>query len=408
MRKLILWGIILLVNFWIVSAYLPLTETQLSTIDSEINSNQHLTYAEKKAKSEYFYWLAEKNLAIRKAFSSISTKITKVNLSEKDNETVNYRINILKVLAKAQRNEILTKLKNIQTMAEELWRLYEIESSPNFVWFWRTLMPTPVYSLIRDEPDINYIMWWEGTTGLHFDKTNLIRELLVVYPQDTALTLIKKITKGKYTYYQVRTPEFDGEKDEKYDYYVDSRFIEVSKEKPKDRIPKLPSREQVLKNMYNALGSAYVRGWTWYQGIPQMTSYFPSSYEMNKKILAQKTLKGVDCSWLLYQATDGYTPRNTWWLLWYWRAVEVEGKSVDEIVKQLKPLDLIVRAGHVVIVYDQNRVIESRWFNNFQWGVMLTNTKERLKEIMETRSPVNNWTASKLASSAKFVVRRWY
>jgi hypothetical protein len=64
--------------------------------------------------------LAEKNLAIRKAFSSISTKITKVNLSEKDNETVNYRINILKVLAKAQRNEILTKLKNIQTMAEEL------------------------------------------------------------------------------------------------------------------------------------------------------------------------------------------------------------------------------------------------------------------------------------------------
>ncbi|MBR4568022.1 hypothetical protein IKO18_06610 [bacterium] len=64
--------------------------------------------------------MAEKNLAIRKAFSSISTKITKVNLSEKDNETVNYRINILKVLAKAQRNEILTKLKNIQTMAEEL------------------------------------------------------------------------------------------------------------------------------------------------------------------------------------------------------------------------------------------------------------------------------------------------
>jgi hypothetical protein len=64
--------------------------------------------------------LAEKNLAIRKAFSSISTKITKVELSEKDNQTVNYRINILKVLAKAQRNEILTKLKNIQTMAEEL------------------------------------------------------------------------------------------------------------------------------------------------------------------------------------------------------------------------------------------------------------------------------------------------
>ncbi|MBQ7617217.1 hypothetical protein IJS64_04585 [bacterium] len=64
--------------------------------------------------------MAEKNLAIRKAFSSISTKITKVNLSEKDNETVNYRINILKVLAKAQRNEILTRLKNIQTMAEEL------------------------------------------------------------------------------------------------------------------------------------------------------------------------------------------------------------------------------------------------------------------------------------------------
>ena len=408
MRKVWLLLCILIYNIGIVWAYSQFSESQLLEVDEEINNNLDLTCEEKKEKSKYFYLLAQKSLAIRKAFSTINTKIDKVQLTKKDEDSIAYRIKLLKRFNSTKRNQILKNLKNTQLIAFEIWRLYELESNPQFEWYWRTLQPTPVFSLPINNPDISFIMWWEGTTGIHFDKTNLIRELLVVYPKDTILALVKKIEKGKYTYYQVRTSEFDGEGMEGYDYYVDSRFIEVSKHKEKDRIPKLPSREQVLKNMHDALGSAYVRWWTWYQGIPQMVSYFPSSFPLNNKELAQKTLKWVDCSWLLYQATDWYTPRNTSWLLGYWKAVEIEGKSVDEIVKELKPLDLIVWAGHVVIVYDNKNVIESRWKDNFAWWVILTNIKVRLKEIMETRSPVNNRTASKLASWNKFVIRRWY
>jgi hypothetical protein len=39
---------------------------------------------------------------------------------------------------------------------------------------------------------------------------------------------------------------------------------------------------------------------------------------------------------------------------------------------------------------------------------MMTNTQERLREIMETRQPVDNWYDSKKSSKEKFVVRRWY
>lgn len=41
------------------------------------------------------------------------------------------------------------------------------------------------------------------------DDNNLIRELAVVLPPDTVVTLIRKVKVGSFTYYQVRTREFD-------------------------------------------------------------------------------------------------------------------------------------------------------------------------------------------------------
>lgn len=404
-----LWLLVIgALNIWISSAYVTIDESDAVQIQEKINSTVNLTFDQKKEKSNLFYKLARKSYEIRKAFIYATSTIPEIELSWKDWDNIKQRIAILKKLWSAKRWKILSQLRSAQYLAQELWRLYEIESNPRFEWYWIALTATPVFQLPRDNPDINEIVWWPWTQWPKFDTSNLIREVIVVYPKDTVFSIIGRRMKWKNTYYEVRTNEFDGRNSDTHSFYIDSRFVDVSKTKPKDRIPKLPSAEQVLLNMHNAIWSTYIWWGTYYKWVPELNNYFPSDVQLSDGQLKQKTLRGVDCSWLLYQATDGYTPRNSHGLLTYWSAVEIEWKTIDEIAKQLRPLDLIVWAGHVIIVYDANNVIESRWYPSFKGGVMMTNTKERLKEIMETRQPVNNWSESKKPNSEKFVVRRWY
>jgi hypothetical protein len=112
-------------------------------------------------------------------------------------------------------------------------------------------------------------------------------------------------------------------------------------------------------------------------------------------------LKGLDCSGLLYQATDGYTIRNTSSLTSIGSAVEIKDKSATEISELVIPLDLIVWNGHVVIVLDKETVIES----TPAYGVHTTNLIVRLNKIMNERKPENDWNSS---SGKRFVIRRWY
>ena len=397
----------LICNLWITDAYWTIDENDLYQIEAQINSTVNLSREEKAEKAKILNTMIRKIYEIRKSFTYVGS-VPKVELSGKDWDNVNKRIKIMKKLSSAKRGEIHTQLRSNQFIAEELSRLYEIESSPTFEGYWIALSATPVFQLPRENPDINRIMWWPWSTWLQLDESNLIREVIVVYPKGTVFSLIKKLKKWNFTYYEVRTNEFDWKDSATHSFYIDSRFVDVTKEMPHGRAPKLPSQENILKNMHNALWSAYIWWWSRYQWVPEMTIYFPSDTELSKGQKTQKTLKGVDCSWLLYQSTNWYTPRNSHWLLNYWKAVEVEWNSVEQIAKKLRPLDLIVWAGHVIIVYDANKVIESRWYPNFKGGVMLTNTKDRLREIMETRQPVNSWSESKKPSWEKFVVRRWY
>jgi cell wall-associated NlpC family hydrolase len=119
-------------------------------------------------------------------------------------------------------------------------------------------------------------------------------------------------------------------------------------------------------------------------------------------------LAGLDCSGLLYQATGGWTPRNTSQLVSFGKAVPVAGKSPEQVVADLEPLDLIVWSGHVVIVLDQNTVIESRLEcgKAGRGGVMTTRLRQRLSEIMRTRRPVDSWPSAGKQRDV-FVVRRW-
>ncbi len=104
----------------------------------------------------------------------------------------------------------------------------------------------------------------------------------------------------------------------------------------------------------------------------------------------------------MYEATNGYTERNTSKLIYEGEPVLIEGLSAEEIANILKPLDMIVWKGHVIYVYDEITAIQSALSKG---GVVKTDLIETLKHLMETRRPVNNYDA---ATGERFVVRRWF
>ena len=150
--------------------------------------------------------------------------------------------------------------------------------------------------------------------------------------------------------------------------------------------------------MVRLVGLPYIWGGNWSAGVPALLALYPPSDEITETMRAIWSLKGVDCSGLLYEATDGFTPRNTSELVYYGTPVAIENKSISAIQKMVRPLDLIVWKGHVVIVLDAEKTIESR----HKHGVVITPLKERLEEVLQTRTPKDAWV-----DGNHFVIRRW-
>jgi hypothetical protein len=104
----------------------------------------------------------------------------------------------------------------------------------------------------------------------------------------------------------------------------------------------------------------------------------------------------------MFEATNGYTPRNTSKLVNYGNAVEIEGLSAEEIAAKLMPLDMMVWNGHVIYVYDENTAIQSSLSKG---GVVKTDLITTIKDLMGSRTPVNNYDSS---AGERFVIRRWF
>ena len=100
-------------------------------------------------------------------------------------------------------------------------------------------------------------------------------------------------------------------------------------------------------------------GGNYADGISKMLEYYPPKENVSENIKDLWKLRGLDCSGLLYQATDGCTLRNTSSLTTIGNVVEIKDKSASEITNLVLPLDLIVWNGHVVIVLDKETTIES-------------------------------------------------
>lgn len=241
-----------------------------------------------------------------------------------------------------------------------------------------------------------------GTDGssVKLDNRGLIGEMEFIAFPGTVFNIIEIVDfqdRG-LKYYKVKTDDYQYNGD----FYIDSRFVNTYDEKPNGRIIEKPNQSDVLKFMKSLIGYPYMWGGNYADGIYAMLNYYQPKSEIDTRTKNLWILKGVDCSGLLYQSTAGFTPRNTSSLLNYGEAVNIEDKPLEEIIPILKPLDLIVIKGHVIIVLDENTTIES----SPDKGVHTSELKLRLSRIMEDYKPVNEF-GKRLWKNKEFVIRRW-
>lgn len=260
-------------------------------------------------------------------------------------------------------------------------------------------------SPVLNTPQFALVFGGKDGVSLKTDRCGQVRELEFIALPGTVFRILEKQKLGASTVFRVETDEYPAVPGG--GLYLDSRFLIIQDEVPPPRKRVLPSRESIIAALKKGIGSPYVWGGNLQNGVPELAEWFYGKFRPERG--AQLTLAGLDCSGLLYQASGGWTPRNTSQLVGYGRSVAVAGKKVEHILPLLEPLDLLVWNGHVVIVLDRETAIESRLVcgKPGNGGVVATSLAERLNGIMRTRRPADVWPDGGRSKDV-FVVRRWY
>jgi cell wall-associated NlpC family hydrolase len=271
----------------------------------------------------------------------------------------------------------------------------------------QSILPTPVLNT----PDFSAVFGRQDGNNSVPSTAGSLRALEFIALPDTVFSVEEAISRGADTIYRVATDEYpypspDG-------YYIDSRFVKTHAKKPPDRSKRLADKTTIITSLLSAEGSNYLWGGNLKEGIPQMIDFYPPPVPLTREERSRWILQGLDCSGLLYQATGGFTPRNTSALTTCGESVPIAHLSVPQIIEVIKPLDIIVWPGHVIIVLDQDRVIESRRDYDAtqpgnQGGVRIRKSGEVLSDIMKDRVPVNSYNTAVTTELKQFVVRRWY
>lgn len=267
--------------------------------------------------------------------------------------------------------------------------------------------PTPMLNT----SDFHFVFGGLDGNTLHFDKTGLIREIEIIALPQTVFKIEDTIKKNGTIIYKVTTEDYPYPNPK--GYFIDSRFVRTTNSKPADRKKVLPAKNHILEKLLSAEGSIYVWGGNIKDGIPEMLSFYPPASSISDDLKSYWILKGVDCSGLLYQATDGYTPRNASSLVSFGQPVKIAGLNARQIIQKVEPLDIIVWKQHVAIIMDKQRLIESRHHYEDNWngnmgGVRIQNLEKVLSNLLQQRVPVDNYEDKIEADKRKFVVRRWY
>jgi len=262
------------------------------------------------------------------------------------------------------------------------------------------------YTPVLNTPAFSSVFGGADRKTLKTDRCGQVRELEFIALPDTVFKIIEELRDGAAIIYRVSTDDYAAPA--RTSLYVDGRFVELRETKPPPRTGRVPSRQAVVGSLKDAVGAPYVWGGNVQGGIGELIEIFYGG-QVPEDAGKRLKLAGLDCSGLLYQATEGWTPRNTAQLVSYGKPVSIAGKTAAAILKVLEPLDLIAWNGHVIIVLDQETVIESRLecAAKGSGGVMMTGLQKRLSEIMRTRRPVDNWPVAGKQRDV-FVVRRWF
>ncbi len=250
---------------------------------------------------------------------------------------------------------------------------------------------------VLNTSDFESVFGGSNGASVKLDSKGLIREMEFIAFPNTVFEILDVIPKGDYNILKVKTSDYPYNSD----IFIDSRFVRLLDSLPDERKQVLPGKDEILNKLNSLDGYGYMWGGNYGDGIEQLLEYYKPNSEITNSVKDLWCLKGVDCSGLIYQATNGSTPRNTSSLINYGTGLEISGKSSSEIASMLQPLDLIVWSGHVIIVYDENTVIESTG----DAGVHKSDLLARLKSVMKQKTPVNDWGST---SGNRFVVRRWF
>lgn len=229
------------------------------------------------------------------------------------------------------------------------------------------IFPTPVFNT----PDIPFL-----SLPLKKDSQHLIREIEAIALPGTPFQCLHEVSAHIL---QVETPDYPSAHSLRY---VDRRFLQAN---APERKKKLPSRAALLNWLESSVGTRYFWGGNWRDGIPEMLNFYPHLQAAAPEDQDDALCRGLDCSGLLYQATDGITPRNTGQLILY-------GEEISP--HEFQPLDLIVWKGHVLIVFSQDLLIESRVGH----GVVMSPFQERYAEVVKLTE----------AENKTLHFRRWY
>ncbi|MBL7129146.1 MAG: peptidoglycan endopeptidase [Ignavibacteria bacterium] len=254
-----------------------------------------------------------------------------------------------------------------------------------------------LHTPVLNTSDFESVFGGESGDSLKLDEEGHIMALEFIAIPNTVFKIHETIPKQDHIIYRITTTDYPYTSTE---LFIDSRFVNVSNKKSKERKIEIPSRDEIINNMLSLEGCRYLWGGNFCNGITEMLSFYKPKNILYKEIEDNWCLRGVDCSGLIYQTTDGATPRNTSSLVNYGTGLNISGKTDTAIQNMLKPLDLIVWKGHVIIVLDEKTAIESRPPK----GVQKNDLLNRLKEVMEERQPVDDWDSSE---GERFVVRRW-
>jgi hypothetical protein len=267
------------------------------------------------------------------------------------------------------------------------------------------LSPAPVLNT----SDLAGVFGGRDGKTLRLDGCGQIRAMEFVALTGTVFRIEETINRGGQVIYRVTTDDYPYPTAK--GYFIDSRFVKTSADPIPPRQRNIPPRQTVIDNLLAARGSRYVWGGNCRAGVPRLLSYYPPSdcLPLSPAIAGLWQLAGVDCSGLLYEATGGFTPRNTSALVAYGASLPIKGLGAEQIIRLVEPLDLITWQGHVIIILDRERIIESRLdCHGNGGGVRVRSLRDTLIEILKNRAPLDDYPTAAGPGVKGFVIRRWF